>query len=121
MTQAAPTNLSILYITPISCAVTWDSIPNAQYHYQASVHSDFSYPICDVNDANPNTVSLTGLTANTIYYWRVNDTVSGNTSDWAIPSPATFTTATLPPSNIVISSIGTSHFTIAWNSVPELW
>ncbi|HRP01991.1 MAG TPA: GEVED domain-containing protein, partial [Candidatus Kapabacteria bacterium] len=76
----ASTNISI------DTAMMWSKITNATYGLQVSTNSDMSNPFI-----NKTLLSDTSWTMNdsifnkgATYYWRVNSTIAGETSDWSL-------------------------------------
>lgn len=86
------TNISL---TP---TLSWSNVSGASYYrLQVSTNSGFTTTVIDINGlVNPGYVVPSGfLNNNTTYYWRVNASNSGGTSDWS--SVWNFTTVPAPP------------------------
>ncbi|MBU0475278.1 MAG: hypothetical protein KKF62_14085 [Bacteroidetes bacterium] len=77
-------------------SLTWDPVSGATYHVQISTTSNFSYNQVEQSGLTIAEIIPTGLYLNITYYWRVNATVNGETTDWTVPW--SFTTSSTPPS-----------------------
>jgi hypothetical protein len=64
----------------------------AAYHLQISTNASFSTLVADVPYLTESRYVMSGVTTNTLYFWRVNTLNDGGVSDWATSS---FTT--VPP------------------------
>lgn len=130
-TADAPPGVPVL-VSPLSGTIdvsltptlNWNSVPFASsYHVQVSTSSSFSTTVVDVPGlVNTGYVVPAGqLTNGTLYYWRVNATNSGGTSNWT--SPWNFTTVpAIPTSPSLVSPVnGTTNVTttptFVWNVV----
>lgn len=79
----------------VPASLSWDASPGAEsYQLQISASPDFAALAYD-QSITSTSVSVAGLSANTVYYWRVNATNGGGTSDWS--NTSSFTTAAIPP------------------------
>ncbi len=89
---------------PLTPTLNWNDVPNAQYYrLQVSTSNTFSSNVIDVNGiVNSGYVVQTGALLNsTVYYWRVNATNTGGTSDWStVFSFTTIVAAPLAPNLI---------------------
>jgi len=64
--------------------LVWTASSGAtSYRLQVSSISDFSTTLVDQSGSTSTSFQITGLTNNTTYYWRVNATNAGGTSDWS--------------------------------------
>jgi hypothetical protein len=120
----SPTNGAVdISLTP---TLNWHGVPpNAtSYHVQVSTNSSFTPTVVDISGlVNTGYVIPQGALVNgTLYYWRVNATNSGGTSNWT--TPWTFTTVpAIPPSPSLVSpangvsGISTTP-TFIWNVTP---
>ena len=76
--------------------LTWNASTGAtSYRVQASTDSTFASTIADQSGITTTSYGLSGLSANTRYFWHVNATNGGGTS--AYSAPWSFTTAAPPP------------------------
>ena len=90
----------------ISPVLTWNSVTAAaKYHLQVSNSSTFVAMVVDDNTITGTTRQLTGLTINTVYYWRVNVTNGYGTSSYSAVSR--FTTIVPPPDGMALVIAGT--------------
>ena len=68
-------------------------------------------------DTSNTSVSLTGLSANTTYYWTVQ--TKGDGGDFQDAHPVAITALTAPDSvGTITSSVGTTSITLSWGSHP---
>lgn len=112
------TNVSL---TP---TLNWNDVPNASYyHLQVSTSNTFSSTVIDVNGlANSGYVVQAGAFTNgSVYYWRVNATNTGGTSDWStVWNFTTIVAAPIAP-NLVLPVNGATGVStqpnMDWNDV----
>ncbi|MGA9408552.1 MAG: PQQ-binding-like beta-propeller repeat protein, partial [Bacteroidota bacterium] len=94
----APANGSVNQ--PLAPTLSWSAgVYPSTYHLQVAKDSTFSSPVFDNSSLTVTSKQVVSLVSNTVYYWRVATTDSGNTSSW---SPAWYftTRAILTPSVI---------------------
>jgi hypothetical protein len=112
---------------PVSSWVSWHDpnwhYPTPAYHLQISRNSNFTDLYVNVDLPEGNTgYALPGMPKNTTFYWRVNLTWNGQTSDW---SPVwSFTTTNrdiAPPPDLVSPANGATGIsrspTLVWEAV----
>ena len=94
--------------------LSWSASSGAtSYELQVSTTANFSSIVSDIFNLGGQISSMvTGLSTNT-YYWRVNATSSGGTSDWS--SVWTFTTNVSIPTIPALSTPGTDSIGVAVN------
>ena len=94
--SAAPT-----YASPANGAATvtanptlsWNASTGAtSYGLQVSTDSTFATTLLNQSTITSTSLGLSGLTGNTTFYWRVNATNAGGTSDWSQSQVWQFTT-----------------------------
>ncbi|MCX6913605.1 MAG: hypothetical protein NT167_11245, partial [Verrucomicrobia bacterium] len=89
----------------------------ASYHLQVSTNADFATLVADVPYTAESLYTLPSVAASTRYYWRVNTSNDGGTSDWA-----TNTFTSIPPMVQVVSPNGGEarqrglSYVIQWNA-----
>ncbi len=111
---------SVNQMLPIS--LTWS--PKgfaASYHFQLSQDAGFGSNIIDADGLIEARFAITNAAPGTTYYWRVNTSNDGGTSDWASSSFATVppSISVTFPSNGVALQRGISYF-IQWeDNTPE--
>ncbi len=99
----------------------WNTSGGAlSYHLQVSTNSVFSTTLIDQTDITATSKQITGLTNNTLYYWRISAVNSSGTSAWS--EVWSFTTIIPPPLPPVLSSPVNGSVavpvnpTLIWNS-----
>lgn len=105
-------------ITSTSFTANWGAVSGASsYRLDLSNFSDFStvHPVFNNLSVFATSQSLTGLSSNTVYYYRIR-TIIGSTSS---PNSNTITTTTAPaaPGATAASAVTASSFTANWGSV----
>ncbi len=81
---------------PIPASLSWAASSGAtSYRVQVSASSSFTTTVYDQSGLTATSTSVSGLSGNTLYYWRVNATNAGGTSTWS--AVWSFTTSTAPP------------------------
>jgi hypothetical protein len=106
----------------IPATLTWSASSGAaSYQVQVSTSSTFATTVYDQSGLTSVSTSVSGLSASTVYFWRVNATNSYGTSAWS--STYSFTTAApAPPAAPVLLSptngaTGVSRNpTLSWNA-----
>lgn len=80
----------------IPAALSWNASSGASsYTVQVSTDPGFGSFAYNQSGITSTSTSVSGLSGNTLYYWRVNATNAGGTSGWS--STRSFTTSTAPP------------------------
>jgi len=106
----------------IPATLSWNASSGASsYRVQVSTASDFSTLTYDQSGITSTSTSVSGLAANTLYYWRVNASNAGGTSAWS--ATWSFTTGSVaPPAAPTLSSPATGSTnvsrtpTLSWNA-----
>jgi hypothetical protein len=103
---AAPT-----LVSPASGAIgvaigprlSWNASPGASsYGLQVSTSTAFTTTVVDQNGITGTSQTISGLSSNTLYYWRVNATNAVGTSAWS--TPFAFTTVGAAPASPTLLS-----------------
>lgn len=69
---------------PTNPTLSWNPSSGAtSYRLQVSTTPSFSTTVRDTSGITGTTLALSGFSVNTIYYWRVNASIAGGTSDWS--------------------------------------
>jgi hypothetical protein len=111
---------------PTTVTVRWDGFnlySNPAYRVQISRNSAFTDLLADIRITNGGTgYTLFGLARDTVYYWRVNLSVDGKTSDWSPIWNFRTTNREIPPIPTLISPAkGATDVprspTFVWNAV----
>jgi hypothetical protein len=99
----APAQTSMTDVTPTSFVANWSASPGAtNYFIDVSSSSDFAGFVAgyaNLSVGNVTSVTVTGLTFNTTYYWRVRAAGPGGASE----SSGIATTNTLPDAGLVFA------------------
>jgi hypothetical protein len=71
---------------PVSLVLSWSTVTEATtYEVQIATVNDFSTVLIDNSALTTNTVSISNLANNTVYYWRVRAKNLSSVSDWTVP------------------------------------
>jgi hypothetical protein len=98
---ASPTNAATGVLT--NPTLSWSaSTGAASYRLQISIASDFSTPVVDQSNITSTTYAVSGLSNNTLYYWRINATNAGGTSSYS--NAWSFTTIVAAPAAPALAS-----------------
>lgn len=104
----------------ITVSLSWNAVKTATaYSLQVSPDSTFAAPL--MFNGTATTQAMSGLTNNTVYYWRVSATNAGGTSAWS--ARYQFTTIVAPPAAPKLSGTGnnasasTITLSLTWDSV----
>ena len=82
--------------TTLTPTLSWNaSLGAVSYRTQVSTVNTFASTVFDQSPIASTSVPASGLSYSTQYYWRVNATNPGGTSDWS--STRSFTTTVAPP------------------------
>ena len=119
-TPTSPANGATgLSLTPI---LTWSMVTDAvTYHIQISTTNTFASILIEDSTLTTDLKTLSGLSNNTTYYWRVQSKNAGGVSAWT--SPLSFTTNIAAPQAPTLTSPidGTTGLsltpTISWSTV----
>ncbi len=119
-TLSSPTNG--LTGVSISLTLSWNaSAGAATYELQVSTDPTFTTTFYDNSSLTGTSQAISGLSNNTLYYWRVDATNAGGTSGWSTPTWS-FTTIVAAPPTPTLSSptnglTGVSISpTLSWNA-----
>ncbi len=117
----APAGLSVTNITSNSAMLSWNAVSGAvsyQVRYRPSSTATWSY-----TSGITNSVTVTGLSCNTVYVWQVRSicTPTSNTSTSVFSALHTFVTAACPavcqtPSGLTASNISATSALLSWNA-----
>jgi hypothetical protein len=110
---------------PIDTWVSWSDpnfIFNPTFHLQVSRNSNLTDLLVDVNLDGNTGYALRGLPKNTTFYWRVNVSSGGQTSDWSPVWTFTTTNRDIVTSPTLVSPPNGStglpdEVTLTWNAV----
>ena len=83
-TLITPEDLAV--VVAASVALAWDAVPGAaSYGLQVATRNDFSELVVDETERADTTFTVTDLTGNTAYFWRVRAVNSAGASEYATP------------------------------------
>lgn len=117
---SSPTNGAVAI--SLSPTFGWNaSTGAASYHLQVATDSAFSGLVIDQNNIALTSFAASGLSTNTLFYWRVNATNSAGSSPYSSLFRFT-TTGPPPPPSLSSPSNGSTgvatNVTLSWNSSP---
>jgi hypothetical protein len=118
-TCSAPTNLSSSEIVDVSAKVSWAAVSGAAgYKVEFKAASSTTWQVAAANTTSTS-VTISGLTASTLYDWRVTTNCSSSASDIVA---AQFTTAATvincgTPSSLSASGLTETAATLSWSAV----
>jgi subtilisin family serine protease len=99
----APANAATGVAVP--AVLSWAASTGAtSYSVQVSATSDFAAFVYTVSGISGTSTTATGLSYSSPYYWRVNATNDGGTSDWSTVWSFTTRTQPVPPAIPVLNS-----------------
>lgn len=117
----APAGLNVTNITSGSALLSWNAVSGAvsyQVRYRPASTATWSY-----TSSITNSVTVTGLSCNTVYVWQVRSicTPTSNTSTSVFSALNTFVTAACPavcqtPAGLTASNITATSALLSWNS-----
>ncbi|MBN2091255.1 T9SS type A sorting domain-containing protein [candidate division KSB1 bacterium] len=121
---ASPVNSALNQ--PVNLNLSWNaSVGALSYHLQVSLFANFSTFTIDKEGITENIWPIKDLVNNTTYYWRVNATNSGGTSEWS--TVWNFKTIVTRPEPVILNSPGNSvmiladTLTCSWQkSIPDV-
>lgn len=106
----------------LSPTLGWSTLASAStYNVQLSTSSAFATSIVDTTGLTATTLSVSGLSRTTSYYWRVAGVNDGGTGPWA----SSFSFSTIPEAPIAPTPVTPSGDdvektpTFSWGSVPN--
>ena len=105
--------------TRYTISLSWNAISGASsYTLQRATDSGFTTNLTTLTAPAPTDTSAmsTGLTPSTTYYYRMNVTINGDTSNWS--SLANANTAAFPaPTGLAVTSKTASSISLSWSAV----
>ncbi|MCX6122023.1 MAG: FG-GAP-like repeat-containing protein [Ignavibacteriales bacterium] len=116
---AAPTAMSATNVVQTSITANWNAITGATgYRFDVATDNLFTAFVAGFNDkdaANVTSYSITGLNANTTYYYRVRAyNASGTSASSNIITVTTLQNAPSAPSNLTASATSGSQIDLSW-------
>ena len=113
----APTGLASSAITASGATVSWTAVSGASnYTVEYKLNSSSTYTVA-ASATTATSVNITGLTASSLYDWRVRTNCSTSSSAY---SNAQFTTTAVAacnaPTGLTASAITTSGATVSWTA-----
>ncbi len=112
-----PTGLTTSSITNTSAGISWTAVPNAiSYGVEYKLNTAATWTVLNAAQAGTS-ASLTGLTAATVYNWRVRATCAAGAGNYV--QAANFTTLVNcgDPTGLTTGSITNTSAAISWTAV----
>ena len=120
---AAPSNLTAMAISSTEIKLTWsDNSDNEDGFKIERKEPGGTYALISTIPANSTSYNDQGLTANTIYYYRISAYNSYGNSPYSNEANATtkqIGTAPNKPSNLVASTVSKSEIKLSWTDVSD--
>lgn len=114
---SSPTGLSSSGITSSAATVSWTSV-SGTVSYDVDYKTNASSTWTNAATGTTSTsVNLSGLSASTLYDWRVRTNCSGSSSVYTQMQFTTSTPACNAPTGLSSSSVTTSSATVSWTAV----
>jgi hypothetical protein len=115
---AAPSGLASSNITTNSATVNWSAVNGASnYSIEYKLNTTSTWTVLSASTTSTS-ANITGLTASSLYDWRVRANCSGTNGNY---SQAQFTTLAAPtcaaPTGLASSNIAATTATVSWNAV----
>ncbi|GEM_PF-6004578 len=110
----APTNLTVSNKSTSTLTLSWDDNANNETSQTVLYDTDNnSFNNSSSQSANTTSTSITGLTPNTQYYFKVRSTNAGGSNDSTVTT--TYTTANAP-TILSITAVSYDRISLSWNA-----
>lgn len=113
-------NIAATGISSSSATITWatDELSNSTVEY--GLTTSYGGTVSNANNVTSHSIALSGLSAGTLYHYRVSSTDAAGNS--ATSADNTFTTSP-PPTSTLVESFGDGNFTAnpAWGGTTSTW
>lgn len=114
-TSGIITNLSATPVSFTQVNINWGLVSNAtDYTVQRATNSTFTAGLVETNSVN-NSTSITGLTAGTLYYFRVTPNAITGVGSWSNTANATTLQLSTPVATAVANSF--TQITLDWGDI----
>ncbi|MCA4900649.1 MAG: fibronectin type III domain-containing protein, partial [Cytophagales bacterium] len=112
---AAPTMLTAVAASSTQINLTWVDASTSETGFQIerSLTSGSGFSLISTAAANATTFSNTGLTANTVYFYRVR-AINGSITSGYAPQATASTSAPLPPTTLNASAFSSTQINLTW-------
>lgn len=112
---SAPTGVDAIATSSSSVKVSWNSVNGATRYYVYKSEYSSSSTASDVGSTNLSSITVTGLRANTKYYFWVKATDGTTISDYSLFGSATPTLSA--PTELYATPASSGSIGLSWNSV----
>ncbi len=112
---AAPTTLTAIAASSTQVNLTWVDASTSETGFQIerSLTSGSGFSLVSTAAANATSFSNTGLTANTVYFYRVR-AINGSITSGYAPQATASTSAPLPPTTLSASAFSSTQINLTW-------
>ena len=112
---AAPTMLTAVAASSTQINLTWVDASTSETGFQIerSLTSGSGFSLISTAAANATSFSNTGLTANTVYFYRVR-AINGSITSGYAPQATASTSAPLPPTTLNASAFSSTQINLTW-------
>ncbi|MBD5446493.1 MAG: hypothetical protein HDR32_01795 [Treponema sp.] len=112
---SAPTGVNVISTSSSSVKVSWNFVSGATRYYVYKSEYSSSSTASDVGSTNLTSMTVTGLRANTKYYFWVKASDGTTISDYSLFGSATPTLSA--PTGLIATAASSSQVNLYWNSV----
>ena len=113
---AAPSNLASSNIASTTVTISWTAVSGA-FNYTIEVKTASSSSWISLGTTTASIVNISGLTAGTVYDWRIKTNCSTGSSTYTQSQFTTTGGACNAPTSVTVSAIASTTATVSWPAV----